>query len=379
MKTISIKDYQNTISSSNFKLEFPYFEPEKNNLDKDFLLTTFASLKGCCSKVPQYKLQEYLKEIGDGTIGKETPDCSVYKVNEEYSQISTCDFFYPLISDPYLQGKIAAANVLSDIYAMGVDKVDNIIMVLGISKAMKEVERETITKLIIKGFNDTCELADTKVTGGQSVMNPWPMIGGTAISSVKTNTIVFPNKIEKNDVLILTKPLGTQIVVNITESLFKKTELYEEAKNKLGFNEEIIHEMYNKGVDSMLRLNRNAARLMSKYNAHGGTDITGFGLLGHSRNLVEAQKSNFEFVIEKVPIIRYTDLVDEYIKCFDLLKGLSAETSGGLLISFDKESGYKFIEEMRACGEDAWIIGYVKESDKYKKVSFKENIEKIIV
>ena len=95
--------------------------------------------------------------------------------------ISTTDFFYPLVEDPYMQGRLACANVVSDVYAMGIDRIDNILMILGISLQMSDSEREIVTREIMRGFNDCAEEAGSMVTGGQSVMNPWPIIGGTAI------------------------------------------------------------------------------------------------------------------------------------------------------------------------------------------------------
>ena len=94
--------------------------------------------------------------------------------------ISTTDFFYPLVEDPYMQGRIACANTLSDVYAMGINRVDNILMVLAISLQMNELEQKVITKEMIRGFNDCAKEAETKITGGQSIMNPWPIIGGVA-------------------------------------------------------------------------------------------------------------------------------------------------------------------------------------------------------
>ena len=145
--------------------------------------------------MPADKLFQYLKDIGDGQIAKETPDCSVTPYNtsqldekrrttiSELGQtrlISTTDFFYPLIEDPYLQGRLACCNVLSDIYAMGIPRIDHMLMILGISLQMREKDREIVTREMIRGFDDCAKEAGTKVTGGQSIMNPWPMIGGVA-------------------------------------------------------------------------------------------------------------------------------------------------------------------------------------------------------
>jgi len=94
--------------------------------------------------------------------------------------ISTTDFFYPLVEDPYFQGRIACCNTLSDLYAMGITRVDHILMILGVSLMMNEEQREIVTREMMRGFNDCATEAGTLVTGGQSVMNPWPMIGGVA-------------------------------------------------------------------------------------------------------------------------------------------------------------------------------------------------------
>mmetsp|Transcript_23475 Transcript_23475/g.24449 ORF Transcript_23475/g.24449 Transcript_23475/m.24449 type:complete len:295 (+) Transcript_23475:215-1099(+) len=292
-------------------------------------------------------------------------------------QISSCDFFYPLIEDPYLQGKIAVANVLSDIYAMGVPHIDNVLMILGVSQMMKENEREVITREMIRGFNDSCTEADTKVTGGQSVMNPWPMIGGTAISTVKEENVIYPYNIKPGDHLILTKPLGTQVVVNTIEWMGKDNDLYKNISG-LGISNEEIWSMYSIAVESMARLNKKAAELMVKYKAHGATDITGFGFYGHAKNLVEAQKKNMEFVFHSLPLIRNTEEINNKVFNFGLIEGNSAETSGGLLLAVSPEDSHKFIEEMIANNEDAWIVGSVKESEG-KIISFEKEINRIII
>lgn len=308
---------------------------------------------------------EYLKDIGDGSIGKETPDCAVYSIKnstENFKQISTCDFFYPLINDPFNQGKIAVANVLSDIYSMGVSHIDNVLMILGVSMGMDSTEAEVVTREMIKGFNESCMEAETKVTGGQSVINPWPMIGGTAISTIKEEEIIYPYNIKPNDDLILTKPLGTQIVSNLVQWKDENNENYQSAL-KLNLKDKDIMEMLSIAVQSMSRLNKNGAKLMRKYKSHGATDITGFGFLGHATNLVEVQKSNVEFVFHTLPLIKNTDLINKSVFDYGLLEGYSAETSGGLLLALDPKASNDFLNEMNSLKEDAWIVGKVKLSD----------------
>jgi len=94
---------------------------------------------------------------------------------------------------------------------MGVTEIDNILMILGVSLSMLENEREIVTREMMRGFNDKANEAGTIITGGQSVMNPFPIIGGTAISTCLKEKVIFPNNAKPGDVLILTKPLGTQV------------------------------------------------------------------------------------------------------------------------------------------------------------------------
>lgn len=107
------------------------------------------------------------------------------------SLVQTTDFFYPLVDDPYIQGKIACANVLSDLYAMGVTDCDNMLMLLGVSSELTLKEREVVTKLIIQGFNDLAMEAGTTVNGGQTVLNPWYIIGGVASSVVTEQEVIM--------------------------------------------------------------------------------------------------------------------------------------------------------------------------------------------
>jgi len=169
-----------------------------------------------------------LKDVGDGSIGLETPDCSVTKMkgNEDIHLISTNDFFYPLVEDPYMQGRVACCNVLSDVYAMGIPRVDHMLMILAISTQMNAKEQETVTREMIRGFDDCATEAGTKITGGQTIMNPWPIIGGVANVVCHESEYVKVNQGQPGDKLVLTKPLGTQVAVNLNEWLVEENELW---------------------------------------------------------------------------------------------------------------------------------------------------------
>lgn len=130
-------------------------------------------------------------ENGEGQIGVGLDSCLLPTRHKGLRLVQTTDFFYPLVDDPYLQGKIACANVLSDLYAMGVTDCDNMLMLLGVSVDMTAKEREIVTSLMIKGFNDLAKEAGTSVNGGQTVLNPWYIIGGVATSIASLSEFIM--------------------------------------------------------------------------------------------------------------------------------------------------------------------------------------------
>ena len=107
------------------------------------------------------------------------------------SLVQTTDFFYTQVEDPYMQGKIACANVLSDLYAMGVTECDNMLMLLAVSTKMTEKERDVVVPLMMRGFKDCALEAGSTVTGGQTVMNPWCTIGGVATTVCQPNEFIM--------------------------------------------------------------------------------------------------------------------------------------------------------------------------------------------
>eukprot|EP00349_Pseudokeronopsis_sp_Brazil_P003139 CAMPEP_0202959202 /NCGR_PEP_ID=MMETSP1396-20130829/3455_1 /ASSEMBLY_ACC=CAM_ASM_000872 /TAXON_ID= /ORGANISM="Pseudokeronopsis sp., Strain Brazil" /LENGTH=170 /DNA_ID=CAMNT_0049677665 /DNA_START=335 /DNA_END=847 /DNA_ORIENTATION=- len=170
---------------------------------------------------------------------------------------------------------------------MGMVRIDHILMILGISLQMVPQDREVVTREMIRGFNDAATEAGTLVTGGQSIMNPWPIIGGVANVVCEQNEFIRPNSGEEGDVIILTKPLGTQVAVNALQWMNEKSKHWKKVE-ALGLGEKQVKKSFNLSVESMAHLNRDMAAMMMKYGAHGATDVTGFGILGHAKNLVEA-------------------------------------------------------------------------------------------
>jgi len=308
-------------------------------------------------------------------------DCCVVPIGRHnLSLISTTDFFYPLVDDPYLQGKIGCANVLSDLYAMGVVNCDNMLMILSVSSAMNNDEKDIVTKLMIHGFNDLAREADTEVRGGQTVINPWPIIGGVAMSTCSDDEFINPIHGIEGDYVVLTKPLGTQVAVNLNQWIQKGSDHWEKAKEIISFSE--VANAYRISVENMIRLNRNSARLMHKYRAHGATDITGFGIIGHATNLAKNQTAKVDIEIFRLPIIHKMAKVSDLF-WFKLSQGYSSETSGGLFIMLQSlEQAEQFCEEIfQLDGYPAWIVGrVVAASDPENPRAFlSENLEIIDV
>uniref|UniRef100_A0A4W4GLA8 selenide, water dikinase n=2 Tax=Electrophorus electricus TaxID=8005 RepID=A0A4W4GLA8_ELEEL len=304
------------------------------------------------------------------------------------SLIQTTDFFYPLVEDPYMMGRIACANVLSDLYAMGITECDNMLMLLSVSQKMNDKEREQVMPLMMKGFRDAAEEGGTSVTGGQTVINPWIIIGGVATVVCQPSDFIMPDGAIPGDVLVLTKPLGTQVAVNAHQWLDNPEKWN---KIKLVISKDEVEHAYQEAMLNMATLNRTAAALMHKFNAHAATDITGFGIIGHARNLAKQQRNDVAFVIHNLPIISKMAAVSKAGgNLFGLLQGTSSETSGGLLICLPREQAARFCAEMKASrasascaraqegtagdGQQAWIIGIVEKGTRCARIIDKPRI-----
>uniref|UniRef100_A0A8D2JSP9 selenide, water dikinase n=1 Tax=Sciurus vulgaris TaxID=55149 RepID=A0A8D2JSP9_SCIVU len=271
------------------------------------------------------------------------------------SLVQTTDFFYPLVEDPYMMGRIACANVLSDLYAMGITECDNMLMLLSVSQSMNEEEREKVTPLMIKGFRDAAEEGGTAVTGGQTVVNPWIIIGGVA-------TVVC-----------------TQVAANAHQWL-DNPERWN--KIKMVVSREEVELAYQEAMFNMATLNRTAAGLMHTFNAHAATDITGFGILGHSQNLAKQQRNEVSFVIHNLPIIAKMAAISKASGRFGLLQGTSAETSGGLLICLPREQAARFCSEIKSSkygeGHQAWIVGIVEKGNRTARIIDKPRVIEVL-
>eukprot|EP00830_Metopus_es_P004140 TRINITY_DN1382_c0_g1_i1.p1 TRINITY_DN1382_c0_g1~~TRINITY_DN1382_c0_g1_i1.p1 ORF type:complete len:268 (-),score=43.73 TRINITY_DN1382_c0_g1_i1:73-876(-) len=241
---------------------------------------------------------------------------------------------------------------------MGISKCDHILMILGVCLNMSPEEQEISTREMIKGFNDKAIEGGTVITGGQTVFNEYPMIGGVANVVLSPNEFIIPKYGRAGDVLILTKPLGSRVAVNLHQWMRLKNEKWQKAKQFI--SEEETQRAFDICCAEMSSLNKFGAELMRKYKCHGGTDVTGFGILGHAKNLAEAQVESLDLRLHSLPIIQRMAYMQDKVTNFKLMQGYTAETSGGLLMMISPEYVDPLLREFKEKQQfEAWIIGDV--------------------
>lgn len=306
-------------------------------------------------------------------------DCAVVPLkHKDLYLVSTLDCFYPLIDDAKLMGKskiisqgqmlmlnlflgkIAFANVVSDIYSSGVVNIDELKIILSIPTELEEDEQQEVVSQIILGFKESAGLINCRLSIESINFNPWFLIGGVATSVCTKNEIIFPTKAQPGDNLILTKPLGVQLATNAQIWMDEDSENWKNINGLLTKND--VMEAYDKAVTSMTMLNDVGAKLMHQFGAHAATDITGFGLVGHAENLLSFQVEKLNFVITKLPIIKHVKKIAEILNRHQKLNsGRMVETSGGLLIALPAQQARHFCSEFeKLSGSGCWIIGHVE-------------------
>jgi selenide,water dikinase len=331
-------------------------------------LTRMVESPGCGSKVDKASLQEILKElpeISDPRVLVGVPagdDAGVYRLDNGLALVQTVDVFAPSVDDPYLFGRIAAANSVSDIYAMGGRPLTALSIVgFPVRKLPNEVMRE-----ILRGGIDAMNEAGVAVIGGHSINDNEVKAGFAVTGLIDPKRMMTNAAARPGDALVLTKPIGVGI---------------------LAFAAQIDRApagSLDAAASSMAALNRTAAELMLEAGAHACTDVTGFGLIGHLAEMAARSGVNVEIVWDDVP------LLPGVLECagMGILPGsiernressgdavemgegvaptmvdvcLDAQTSGGLLIALPEVNAKGLVERLRAAGvADAAIIGKVR-------------------
>jgi selenide,water dikinase len=270
------------------------------------------------------------------------------KVNEDVALLNTLDFFTPIVDEPEIQGRIAASNVTSDIYTMGVPRIVSILSIMAFPPKMPN----TIAVGLLKGFSEFCKEMNAPVVGGHTIMNPWPIIGGAATGVSNPEDIVYTRGAKPGDVLVLTKPLGIQPAMAA----------YRIRKDKRGrsFLKEIADDVIDRAIaeaiEVMTTSNKPVAEVMQEVKVNAATDITGFGLKGHAENM--AKLSHVDVRIEKLAVISGTPVLTELLG-YPLLIGEASETAGGMLISVGKKNLDTLLDGLDLRGVKHFEIGTV--------------------
>ena len=288
-------------------------------------------------------------------------DAAVYALGDGRALVVTLDFFTPVVDDPYDFGRIAAANALSDVYAMGAKPL----FVLNLLAFPRALLDEGLVEEIIRGGSDTAREADVPIMGGHSVDDPEPKYGLVAVGEVQVEELVTNASAEAGDLLVLTKALGTGVV---------STAIKAEAASQIATKA---------AVESMTTLNREAAAAMKRVGVRAATDVTGYGLLGHLSTMLIQSRVAAEIVAGDVPVLPE---VSELIAAGHVPSGTrrnledlearvdfedhdesarlilaDAQTSGGLLISVPEERADELIGLLRDTAPVAAIVGRVTE------------------
>ena len=321
-------------------------------------------------------------EYPDVLIGLGEPDdAAVYRLDDERALIKTTDFFTPIVDDPWLYGAIAAANAMSDVYAMGGD----VLFCLNIAGFPEELGLETVAQIFAGGAAKVRE-AGASIAGGHTVTNPEPFYGLSVTGLVHPDQVMRKGGARAGDRLFLTKPLGTGVITTAAKLTGAgESHTHRLARQAQG-KPDIDQSHLDAAVVSMTRLNRAAATAARAGGVRSATDITGFGLLGHASEMAVAagREAGVGFRIEAaaVPVLpgAFAYIAAGYLPrgsrrnpehfrqhvtfaptVSDAQRTLlwEAETSGGLLVAVPAAGVDAFRGECAAAGQPFWEIGAV--------------------
>ncbi len=291
---------------------------------------------------------------------REPDDAAVWRLDEDRAIVVTTDFFTPVVDDPFDYGSIAAANSLSDVYAMGGQPF----LALNIAALPEDLPSE-ISSEIIRGGAEKAREAGVVIAGGHTVKDKEPKYGLVVIGFVDPRKMLSKSGLRVGDALVLTKPLGFGVTT---------TALKQENADAADVIEV---------VDWMKRLNKSASQLAVEFGLSGGTDITGYSLLGHGTEMANASRVSLRFDFAKIPFvsgarkyavkgifpggafdnkkhfepqIKFADSIQEA----DQMLLFDPQTSGGLLLGMPQGQLESFLARAAEMGQAAWPIGAVE-------------------
>ncbi len=329
-------------------------------------LTKLAKCAGCGAKVGAGTLAKLLEGIRvrqdpNLLVGFDrSDDASVYKLSEDLALVQTVDFFPPIADDPYLFGQIAAANALSDVYAMGGEPK----LCLNIMAVPKDMPPETVHQLLRGGYDKVYE-AGALITGGHSILDDEPKYGLAVTGFVRPDKMLTNSGARPGDVLLFTKPVGTGVLTTAAKADMAPAGAMARA------------------YELMTTLNKAARDIMVRHPVHACTDVTGFGLLGHGLEMAQGSGVELEIDVSAVDMIPEAA---ELAKMGILPEGMyrnrafaedsvdpgaaelwqqdllyDPQTSGGLLMAADPAGAEALLRELEGAVPSAQRLGVVRE------------------
>lgn len=344
--------------------------------EKEVKLTKLAKCAGCGAKVGAGVLAQLLEDIRvhqdpNLLVGfDKSDDASVYKLSEDLALVQTVDFFPPIADDPYLFGQIAATNALSDVYAMGGEPK----LCLNIMAIPADMPKEAVHQLLRGGYDKVYE-AGALITGGHSILDEEPKYGLAVTGFVHPEKMLTNSDAKPGDVLLFTKPIGIGVITTAA-----KADMASEESIRLA-------------QTMMTTLNKSARDAMVKYRVHACTDVTGFGMLGHTFEMaqgsdveIELHVDEIDFIPEAVELARIgilpegmyrnrtfaepgVDAGETELCKQDLL--YDPQTAGGLLMAVHPEDADALFAELQRCVPSAQRVGVVREYRGGKRIFLK--------
>jgi len=312
-----------------------------------------------------------LRQLNDVLAGTHLPnllvglndrdDATVYRLNDEQAAVLTVDFFAPLVDDPYSYGAIAAANSMSDVYAMG----GEVLLALNVAAFPEDLSQDIVAD-ILRGGADKVFEAGGIIAGGHTMIDKEPKYGLCVLGLIHPERVFTRNGARPGDALYLSKKLGTGIVTTAA------------------MMDMVAPRHLEAAIESMARLNRHPSHIVREVGAHALTDVTGFGLLGHAFEMAEVSSVAFRIEAGRVPILggaleyaaqgaisggesRNRHCWQERISFQDDISDelnsvlFDPQTSGGLLIAASPEQGREMEQQFSLSHLTLWRIGEVTE------------------
>ena len=333
-------------------------------------LTTLTDCGGCAAKLGADLLADALSGLG-AEAARDAPgnliaglnppdDAAVYRVSDDLAIIGTLDFFPPLVDDPRTFGEIAAANALSDVFAMG----GRVLFALSIAAFPEELPRDVLAA-IFEGASSKVREAGGTLAGGHTIRDPEPKYGLAVIGAAHPDKLLRKGGARPGDELVLTKRLGTGVLVSgVRAGRTSEADLAT-------------------AVEQMRTLNRAASEMLVAHGIRAATDVTGFGLLGHGLEMARASSTRFVFAAALPALPGALELAAAGVEtggaahnrrfvadALEVADGVDPalvtlahdpQTSGGLLAAVPADAAGPVVSALRDAGIGAWNVGHVAE------------------